>query len=78
MEVEEAVRAPRIHLENGFLNIEEGFREDAYELLRNKYPEMSIWSEPSLFFGGTHACITGPDGFSCSGDLRRGGRSVVL
>jgi gamma-glutamyltranspeptidase/glutathione hydrolase len=78
MEVEEAVRAPRIHLENGFLNIEEGFREDAYELLRNKYPEMSIWSEPSLFFGGTHACISGPDGFSCSGDLRRGGRSVVL
>jgi gamma-glutamyltranspeptidase/glutathione hydrolase len=78
MELEEAVKAPRIHLENGYLNIESGFHESAYELLGKEYPEMSIWTEPSLFFGGTHACTTGPDEFSCTGDQRRGGRSVVL
>lgn len=69
----EAVTKPRIHVERGLINIEPGFSSATVKSLCAAYPEHQLWSEPNLFFGGTHTLVLDRAGFSGAGDPRRGG-----
>ncbi|MDX1460891.1 MAG: gamma-glutamyltransferase, partial [Xanthomonadales bacterium] len=72
--LEEAVAAPRLHLEGDHLSIETGFDAEALEALTNRWPDHRIWPEPSMFFGGVHAVERLADGsFRGAGDPRRDG-----
>ncbi|MDT8321529.1 MAG: gamma-glutamyltransferase, partial [Xanthomonadales bacterium] len=74
MTVEQAVAAPRIHLEGEMLSIEPGFGAAALEALRSAAPHSKLWPEKNLFFGGVHTVSVTPGGtFAGAGDPRRGG-----
>ena len=74
LDVEQAVRRPRIHVENGQLNAEAGFGESAIALLRSRYRGLRIWPDINLFFGGAHTVLRHADGsLAGAGDPRRGG-----
>ncbi|HET6564564.1 MAG TPA: gamma-glutamyltransferase [Xanthomonadales bacterium] len=78
MPLEQAVNAPRLHLEGQKLSLEPGFQP---EVLQNLAAEIRIpgleirhWPDANLFFGGVHAVeIKAGGGFSGAADLRRGG-----
>jgi gamma-glutamyltranspeptidase/glutathione hydrolase len=70
MDVARAVEAPRMHLDDeGVLQLEPGFGEDALRAVRGKYP-LNPWQEKEVYFGGVHAVTGDLKGW---GDTRRGG-----
>jgi gamma-glutamyltranspeptidase/glutathione hydrolase len=73
MSPQQAVEAPRIHVERGRLDIEPGFDAEVVERLAVDYPDHGLWSSPNLFFGGTHTVCWDGQHFSGAGDPRRGG-----
>jgi len=74
MSLEEAVAAPRIHLEADRLSVETGFSKVAMEALESSAPQTDVWPDKNLFFGGVHAVSVTADGhFDGAGDPRRGG-----
>ncbi len=74
MSLEKAISAPRIHLENDMLSIEEGFSKKAMQALQAAAPRIHEWTGKNLFFGGVHIVSASPDGhFDGAGDPRRGG-----
>jgi len=74
MTPEQAVSAPRIHLEGDMLSIEPGFEEAALCALRSAAPRDHVWPEKNLFFGGVHTVSVKHGGiFDGAGDPRRGG-----
>jgi len=74
MSLEEAVGAPRIHLEGDMLSIEAGFSAEALQVLESSAPRTHPWPDKNLFFGGVHAVSVTPAGqFHGAGDPRRGG-----
>jgi gamma-glutamyltranspeptidase/glutathione hydrolase len=74
MPLEQAVAAPRLHLEGEHLSVEDGFDEHAQAALIAAWPDHRIWPDLNLFFGGVHAVERLPDGsFRGAGDPRRGG-----
>jgi len=79
MPLNEAINEPRIHFEDGKLNAETGFDSDQIAGLEKRYSAVKIWKEKSLFFGGVHCVSRSSAGeFSGSGDVRRGGYSLVV
>ncbi len=81
--VTEAVTAPRIHFENGLLNIEGGYPEDSNHAVAALVGELCnrimVWPEHNLFFGGVHATTRDADGsFAAGGDPRRGGAVAII
>ncbi len=77
LSLQEAVYKSRIHLENGFLNIEGGFEQSVLDRLTNDYPDHRVWEAKNLFFGGAHT-VSFNGVFSGVGDPRRGGHSIVV
>ena len=74
MAPEQAVAAPRIHLEGDMLSLEPGFSPSALEALEAAAPRTHHWPEKNLFFGGVHTVSVKPGGiFDGAGDPRRGG-----
>ena len=73
MPIEQAVCSPRLHLENGELNIEGQFSQDVLTAMMRAYPQHQLWSEPNLFFGGAHSVMRTGKYYSGVGDIRRGG-----
>jgi gamma-glutamyltranspeptidase/glutathione hydrolase len=73
MPLQEAVTSPRIHLEDGHINIEPGFTAQAVESLIHQYPQHHVWTEPNLFFGGCHGIDYDGQQLCGQGDPRRGG-----
>ncbi len=77
--VEEAINAPRVHLEEGGLHCEGG--ADPVELDRLEalgYP-LVRWRRRNLYFGGVSAVEVLADGsLAAAGDPRRGGRGTVV
>lgn len=49
--LEEAIRAPRLHVEEGHLDVEPG---DDPEPLQQAFEDHRLWDAPSMFFGGAH------------------------
>ncbi|MEM9632715.1 MAG: gamma-glutamyltransferase [Pseudomonadota bacterium] len=76
-ELEEAVRAPRLHIENGHLDVE--VPESGIAQLKSLFPDHRIWPEKNMFFGGVHAVsVDGAGQFSSIGDDRREGAAVIV
>ena len=75
--IEEAVRAPRIHFENGHLSVEGGFDVEQLGPLLDKFPNHQIWEDLNLFFGGAHTVRAQDDDMQGAGDPRRDGASMV-
>ncbi len=70
----EAIAHPRLHYENGHLDIEPGLPETVRQAVTEQVPDHRLWPEPNLFFGGVHAVAWHPDGrLEGAGDPRRGG-----
>ena len=78
MSVEEAVSAPRFHLERGHLDVEPGWPEMAVQVLRAEIPDTRIWPDRNLFFGGVHAVTAAPDMQRAAGDPRRAGAAAII
>jgi len=58
MGLQQAVEAPRLHLEGDVLSAEQfspGWDEAASDWLRSSFPDGRHWGGRSLFFGGVHA-----------------------
>lgn len=73
--LEEAIRAPRLHVEEGHLDSEPGFDP---EPLQRAFEDHHIWDDPSMFFGGAHGVerrvnADGRVSLEGAGDERRDG-----
>ena len=74
MSLEQAVSAPRMHLEGDMLSFEAGLGEHTVSALAASAPRHHLWPEKNLFFGGVHAVSIQHGGiFDGAGDPRRGG-----
>jgi gamma-glutamyltranspeptidase/glutathione hydrolase len=73
--LEEAIHKPRLHVENGFLDVEDSMDEDLLHALCKRFEGHKIWTgEPSMFFGGVHALDCSEKGaVQGAGDPRRSG-----
>jgi gamma-glutamyltranspeptidase / glutathione hydrolase len=80
MDVEHAVRAARVHFEDGVLNGETIDDPALGSLLAALGADKVVtFDEPNLFFGGVHLVRRRADGtLEGAGDLRRGGVCVVV
>ncbi|CTQ64769.1 gamma-glutamyltransferase [Roseibium alexandrii] len=75
----EAVQMPRLHVENGHLDLEAGLEQRHLADLINAFSDHRIWAEPNMFFGGVHAVQkTGSGEFEGIGDRRREGVAVIV
>jgi len=77
---QEAVSAPRIHVEDRQVDAEPGADEAALERLEDAGWTVRRWSEKNLFFGGAQAVARHPDTgrLTGGGDPRRGGVATVV
>jgi gamma-glutamyltranspeptidase/glutathione hydrolase len=76
MPADEAVRAPRLHFEDGVVYVEPGID---VEPLTAEGRTISRFRARNLFFGGAQAAARNPGGrFAGGGDPRRGGAAIVV
>jgi gamma-glutamyltranspeptidase / glutathione hydrolase len=76
---EEAVRRPRLHVEDEVVEAEPGVDSDALDRLERNGWTVRRWSEQNLYFGGVQAVARSEDGrLTGGGDPRRGGAAVVV
>ena len=73
MEVNEAVNSPRVHFDDGTLQIEKGVAADVIAELQERLPEINKWTKRNLYFGGVHSVVDLEGELSGGGDTRRGG-----
>lgn len=78
MGIEEAVAAPRIHMENGQLNLEPGALDAPEAELAGHFEKVYGWPETNLFFGGVHSVLKQGNEFHAVGDERRDGSGKVV
>jgi gamma-glutamyltranspeptidase/glutathione hydrolase len=79
MTPEDAVGAPRLHVEPGHLSVETGLGAHTEAILAGLLPAHTLWNARNMFFGGVHTVACAPDGgLSGVGDPRRGGVCLVV
>jgi gamma-glutamyltranspeptidase/glutathione hydrolase len=79
MSAEEAVEAPRIHLDGENLHVEGGTDAAIAAKLEEWGHEVVRWRRRNLYFGGASAVAVGEAGdLQAAGDPRRGGAGVVV
>jgi gamma-glutamyltranspeptidase/glutathione hydrolase len=80
MSAADAVRAPRVHFEEGVVQVEPGVDEAALKRLEERGVAIARWRRPNLYFGGVQAVARDPvDGaLEGGGDPRRGGAVVLI
>jgi gamma-glutamyltranspeptidase/glutathione hydrolase len=77
--VEEAIAAPRIHVDNGHVHCEGGSDPAQLDRLAAQGYELIRWRRRNLYFGGASAVERSPDGvLAAAGDPRRGGHGIVV
>jgi gamma-glutamyltranspeptidase/glutathione hydrolase len=77
--VEEAISAPRIHVDDGLVHCEGGSEPAELDRLESLGYELVRWRERNLYFGGASAVEMLPDGsLAAAGDPRRGGHGIVV
>ena len=74
MPLADAVTAPRLHMEESFLNLESGLGGAARAAALEECTAHKLWPGRNLFFGGVHAATSGQG----AGDPRRGGVAVSV
>jgi len=72
--IEEAVGAPRMHLDGEVLQLEPGFAKTVLEQAGEIMP-LNEWPQKDVYFGGVHCVKPGATGV---GDPRRGGAVAVV
>jgi len=77
MSLEQAVSAPRIHVEGQLLSLEHGFTAAELAVLASRGLDVHEWPGRSLFFGGVHAVLSSPTSLTACGDSRRGGVGLI-
>jgi gamma-glutamyltranspeptidase/glutathione hydrolase len=76
---EEAIDAPRVHLEDDVLQLEGGIPASVAAGLREDGYSVKRWADRNLYFGGASAVALRADGaLEAAGDPRRGGAGVVV
>ncbi len=76
--LEQAVNAPRLHVEEGALDVEPGLPEEQLEALLERFSTNRVWNNASMFFGGVHAVSRAADGtLAATGDFRRDGVGLI-
>jgi gamma-glutamyltranspeptidase/glutathione hydrolase len=78
MPLADAIDAPRVHFENGLLNIENGFDPIDTDRINPVVNDLKMWQSRNLFFGGVHGVRRDGDTITAKGDPRRGGHSVTI
>ena len=78
MEVEDAVAAPRVHVEDAFLSVEAGFDAERIAPVLEAWPDHQVWDARNMFFGGAHTVASGPRGVEGAGDPRRDGACAII
>ena len=78
MNVEDAVVAPRIHVEESFLSVEGGIDTERISAVLEAWPDHHVWDGPNMFFGGAHTVESGERGVEGAGDPRRGGACAII
>lgn len=78
MALEDAIDAPRVHLENGLLNMEHGLAPVNHQQFHPAVKNIKTWRSRNLYFGGVHAVMRRKDHLSGKGDPRRGGYSSTV
>jgi len=73
MDAASAVNSPRVHFENGLLDIEGGFDRGRIAGALGAFPHHKLWRERNMFFGGAHTVMWDGNRFSGAGDPRRAG-----
>lgn len=74
MDIQQAVRQPRIHWERNILHLEPGYDRNALETGLDAGDEQVWWQQPNMFFGGVHVVAANQAGeIDGAGDPRRGG-----
>jgi len=72
--LDEAVAAPRIHLEDGVLSLEPPVAEETLAALAARWRSPHVWRAQNVFFGGAHSVgIDAAGHLHGAGDGRRGG-----
>lgn len=73
LDVQGAVEAPRIHLDDeGVLQVEPGYSPADLSGVRDKW-SVNLWPQKDLYFGGAHVVMADGTGW---GDSRRGGHFI--
>lgn len=76
MSLQQAVEAPRMHLDIGPMHAEDAVDEAVLDSARQSGFEVSPYAYPHHFFGGVHAVQVGEDGrLTAYGDSRRAGKA---
>jgi gamma-glutamyltranspeptidase/glutathione hydrolase len=77
--VEEAIDAPRVHLDEGHVHCEGGTDPAAVDELERRGYDFVRWRRRNLYCGGAAAVEVRPDGtLHAAGDPRRGGHGIVV
>jgi gamma-glutamyltranspeptidase/glutathione hydrolase len=77
--VEEAISAPRVHLEEPVVHCEGGHDPAELDRLAELGYDVRRWRAQNLFFGGVSAVEVADDGgLAAAGDPRRGGHGIVV
>jgi len=77
--VEEAISAPRVHLEEPHVQCEGGHDAAELDRLEALGYETNRWRQKNLYFGGVAAVTVSEDGeLAAAGDPRRGGHGIVV
>ncbi|MEM9228661.1 MAG: gamma-glutamyltransferase [Pseudomonadota bacterium] len=75
---EEAVDAPRMHVEGGGLSFEDTGGAARREALIDSWPDAVVWDAPNFYFGGVHIAQRAAEGaVSAAADARRGGMAAT-
>jgi gamma-glutamyltranspeptidase/glutathione hydrolase len=79
MPVEEAIAAPRVHVDDGHGHCEGGADQPELDRLERLGYELIRWRRRNLYFGGAAAVEVREDGsLHAAGDSRRGGHGIVV
>jgi gamma-glutamyltranspeptidase/glutathione hydrolase len=78
MDVEEAISAPRVHVDEPHVHCEGGHDAAELDRLALRGYDVVRWRRRNLFFGGAAAVEVLPDGTAAAaGDPRRGGAGIL-
>jgi gamma-glutamyltranspeptidase/glutathione hydrolase len=79
LDVEHAITAPRVHLEEPHVHCEGGADPAEIDQLEALGYDVVRWRRRNLYFGGVSAVEVGPAGSrAAAGDPRRGGHGIVV
>ena len=77
--VDRAIDHPRLHVEEGVVQIEGGWPTGTAKVLQHAGHDVNLWAGANLYFGGASAVERRPDGrLGAAGDPRRGGHGIVV